>query len=74
MSISSQRARLKIAISKYGQKRQKWPKSSKNGIFWLIWASYLEILVPNYVSTDFQAIPIKKSPFSALFKIFRISL
>ena len=32
-----------------------------------------KILAPNYVLTDFEAVPIKKSWFSELFKISRIS-
>ena len=74
MSISPRRGPSKMAISKYGQKRQKLAKSRKNGLSRLIWASYQKILVKNYVHTDFEAIPIKKSQFSELFKFFRISL
>ena len=74
MSISSQRGQVYFVISKYGQKQQKLEKSRKNGLSRLIWASYQKILMKNYVHTDFEAIPIKKSQFLELFKIFRISL
>ena len=74
MLISSRRGQVYFAISKYGQKQQKLAKSCENGLSRLIWASYQKILVKNYVHTDFEAIPIKKSQFSEVFKFFRISL